>query len=106
MFSVITSTTQKNGIMTVPFSVSYSAAPKMFVGIFKMAVSPGDVLDFIVGTGNLTTTNFGVNYTIGATTNISILSMYSVSFVNSTSTSFLSVNHFLYMISRNPSLMK
>jgi hypothetical protein len=106
MFSVITLTTQKSGTTTVPFSVSYSDTPKLFVGIFKMAATPGDVLDFMMTTGNLTATNFRVNYTIAAATNISILSMYSLSFVNSSATSFLSVNHHVKLTTCNPLLMK
>lgn len=99
MYSVITSATAKTGSATVSFGVTYSAAPKMFVGIFKMAASPGDIMDFTVTSGTPTTTGFPLSYSVGASTTISLLSVYTMSFVNGTSTSFLSVNHALSFFS-------
>jgi len=77
---------------TLPFGVTYTAAPRLLIAIFRMTATPGDVLDFYVKTANLTMTTIDITYTIGATT-VSQLSIYSLTFETSTFTAFLNVEH-------------
>lgn len=77
---ITTSTTNKTSSSTVSFGVTYSTIPKMFVAIFKFAAQPTTNLDFDVSSGSLTSTGFTLGSRIGATTTVSLLSIYTMTF--------------------------
>jgi hypothetical protein len=81
MFSVITSNTSKSGSATVTFDATYSAVPKMFVGICRLTAAPGTIMQFTVTapTANITSAGFKLSYTVGTSTSISVLSIYTMS---------------------------
>jgi hypothetical protein len=81
MFSVITSNTSKSGNATVSFVTPYVTVPKMFVGIYRLTAAPGSIMQFTVTAPNttITVTGFKLGYTVGASTSISVLSIYTMS---------------------------
>lgn len=95
MHSIISSSTTKTALYTLMFGVTYVAPPKLFYSIFKIASAPSTVFSFDVALMSVSTTGISANYSVGGSTTISSLSIYVLSFFNSSTTSFLSVNYAL-----------
>lgn len=91
-FSIISSATTKAGSSILPFTTTYTATPRLFYSIFKITSAPGDIFSFDVVLASATATGVTATYTVGASTSISSLSISVLSYVNSPTTSFLSVN--------------
>lgn len=90
-YTVTSSAANKSYTAPVTWTTPYTAVPKLFYGIFKIATAIGNVETFDVILAAPSQTGFTINYTSGASTSVNSLRIYILSFLNNTSTSFMSV---------------